>query len=225
MSELFKVPLTELYIGYLGRAPESLGLIFWKKALENGLSLLAAAQDVAGQPETLAQYPYLPDPDTNDLVELHTTVFDNHYSRAPNADGLTFWVSAIEDSLHLGTASPSVIDGAVGDDVATLQNRIQFACDWVELAEAEPNFVLTEAAIQLSQDALTQASADPSSVGGGLSVSESFFNDPPTLTVIQVMATLVEATDTADQDRGFCGVGRWSGHKRSEPWRHRCVSL
>ncbi len=49
----FKAPLTQLYIGYFGRAPEPEGLAFWEAALESGFTLLAAAQDFGSQAETL----------------------------------------------------------------------------------------------------------------------------------------------------------------------------
>lgn len=197
---VFKAPLTALYIGYFGRAPEPEGLAFWVEALEGGYPLVSVAQDFAGQAETLTEYPYLADPTAHDLEVFLTTVYDNLFNRAPDATGLAFWVEAIEGGLPLGTAILSIIEGAIGEDVATLQNKVDLACLWHDLAENEPDFELTEEAISSSRDALALVTADPESVAAAASstqVAETFFNDAPVLEVTPVLAALDEGTDTS----------------------------
>lgn len=90
--------LTELYIAYYDRAPDALGLNFWATVFarglageEGGLSLEGIAADFATQPETLAAFP---SDVTNE--QFATTVYENVLGRTPDADGLAFWVSALD---------------------------------------------------------------------------------------------------------------------------------
>jgi hypothetical protein len=90
--------LTELYIAYYDRAPDALGLNFWatgyargRAGEEGGLSLEGIAADFATQPETLAAFP---SDVTNE--QFATTVYENVLGRTPDADGLAFWVSALD---------------------------------------------------------------------------------------------------------------------------------
>ncbi|KZY54165.1 hypothetical protein A3734_13050 [Sulfitobacter sp. HI0054] len=200
--EDFKETLAQLYIGYFGRAPEPEGLAFWEEALEDGFSVQAAAQDFASQPETLAQYPYLEDPDSSDLGTFLSIVYNNLFGRAPDTAGLAFWSDAIEAGLPVGTAILNIIAGAQGDDVNTLENKVNLALRWPELANAETDFELTPEGIASSRAALALVTSDPASIGPdspARNALDNFFNDAPSLTLTNTIDSLSEDANTSSR--------------------------
>jgi hypothetical protein len=196
----FNTVLAQLYIGYFGRAPEPAGFTFWQNALDNGFSVAAAAQDFAGQPETLAQYPFLADPDVNDIETFLDAVYQNLFGRSTDAAGLAFWSGQIQNGLPLGTAILNIIEGAAPADAAVLANKVDLALRWHDLAAVEPDFVYDDAAETSSREALALVSDDPASVEAGSDADNrviEFFNDAPTLSVTPVLATIAEDADTS----------------------------
>lgn len=200
--ENHKALITQLYIGYFGRAPEPEGLAFWEKALGEGFSIQEAARDFASQAETLTQYPYLKSPDSNDLGTFLTDVYNNLFGRAPDAAGLAFWTKAIEAGLPIGTAIHDIVTGAQGDDITILENKVELALRWTELASNEPNFELTPEGMASSRAALALATADPASVGpegAARKALETFFNDAPSLSITSTVNSLSEDADTSSR--------------------------
>ena len=59
--------ITQLYVGYFGRAPDAAGLTYWSAALDAGQSLTSIAAGFARSPEAQALYPYLINTTTSDL--------------------------------------------------------------------------------------------------------------------------------------------------------------
>ena len=95
--------LIEVYIAYFNRAPDALGLYFWGKALADGIPLDEIARLFLDQDETRALYPASL---TN--AEFAEQVYQNVLGRTPDAEGLAFWVSTLDD-------------GAVGRDAFILE--------------------------------------------------------------------------------------------------------
>lgn len=200
--ENFKALITQLYIGYFGRAPEPEGLEFWINALEGGFPIQEAAQDFASQAETLAQYPYLEDPDISDLGSFLTDVYNNLFGRQPDAAGLAFWTEAIESGLPIGTAIHDIVNGAQGDDINILENKVDLALRWTDLANNETNFELTPGGIASSRAALALVTADLASVGPqgvARNALDSFFNDAPNLSITSTANSLSEGADTSSR--------------------------
>jgi|GEM_PF-1824287 len=200
--ENYKALITQLYIGYFGRAPEPGGLEFWINALEGGFSIQEAAQDFASQAETLAQYPYLKNPDSSDLGSFLTDVYNNLFGRQPDAAGLAFWTEVIESGLPIGTAIHDIVNGAQGDDINILENKVELALRWTDLAKNETDFELTPEGIASSRAALALATADPASVGpqgAARDALDSFFNDAPSLSITSTVNSLSEGADTSSR--------------------------
>jgi VCBS repeat-containing protein len=199
---VFKTSLTQLYIGYFGRAPEPEGLSFWEAALEDGFGLVPTAQLFATQPETLAQYPYIEAPEANDVAIFLGSVYQNLFGRTPDAAGLAFWTQQIEAGLPLGTAILDIIEGAAPADAATLSNKVDLACLWHDLAGVEPGFSLTPAAITSSRDALALVTSDPSSAtqsSDAVEIVEAFFNDPAVISLNATVTSLAEDADVSQR--------------------------
>ena len=85
------VDLTELYIAYFNRAPDAVGLDFWAASLHDGMSLQQIAKLFSSAPETIAAY--AASQSTQDFV---TEVYNNVLGRAPDAGGLNFWASELQ---------------------------------------------------------------------------------------------------------------------------------
>ncbi|MFK7836747.1 MAG: DUF4214 domain-containing protein [Sulfitobacter sp.] len=83
--------IIELYIAYLGRAPDAIGLLFWATAFEEGATLEELAVLFADEAEPQAA---LPDSLSNEaFVEK---VYDQVLGRAPDADGAQFWLDQLD---------------------------------------------------------------------------------------------------------------------------------
>jgi hypothetical protein len=118
----------ELYIAYFNRAPDALGLYFWGSAFAGGTSLDEMAQLFLDQDETRATYAS----DASNL-EFATQVYSNVLGRAPDQDGLEFWVGQLDQgNVSRGSFILRVLEGAKSDppeaatpDFIDLQNGDQ----------------------------------------------------------------------------------------------------
>lgn len=103
--------LVELYIAYFNRAPDAVGLSFWGTALAGGMDLPTIANFFIDQSETRALYPE--DATTLDFV---TAVYNNVLGRTPDANGLQFWVDALDNNqIGRGGFILDVLEGARAD--------------------------------------------------------------------------------------------------------------
>ncbi len=103
--------LTELYVATFNRAPDAFGLAFWASELGNGMSFEEIAALFIQQPETIALYPA--DQPSQYFI---SSVYENLLGRAPDSDGLKFWLETLESgdvtrdqiilALIEGTRSP-----------------------------------------------------------------------------------------------------------------------
>jgi hypothetical protein len=133
-----------VYIGYYNRAADPYGFNYWLDFYEEhldgaadgnaGLSLAEIANDFATQAETKSVYPFFNSPalaTTANATDFLITVYDNLFERAPDAAGLAFWLDQLTSgSTPAGEIVLAIIEGAVGGDVATLDNKIAAANYW-----------------------------------------------------------------------------------------------
>ncbi|MFY0645932.1 DUF4214 domain-containing protein, partial [Sulfitobacter geojensis] len=190
--------LTKLYIGYFGRAPEPIGLGFWTDVLEGGFPLVEIAEDFATQPEALALYPDLGLPEVADYEAFLTSVYNNLFGREPDAPGLAFWTAVLESGHSIGRVILDIVEGATGEDITTIEDKVALATTWTELAQTEPDFALTEEAIASSRNALSLIGPNGASDDDQpRNVVETFFNDPATLSVTQFVGEFSDEDDTS----------------------------
>ncbi|MFK7838116.1 MAG: DUF4214 domain-containing protein [Sulfitobacter sp.] len=83
----------ELYIAYLNRAPDAVGLSFWGTAFANGTSLEATAKLFIDQEETRALY-------AADLsnTDFARAVYNNVLGREADQAGFDFWVGSLDNN-------------------------------------------------------------------------------------------------------------------------------
>jgi len=138
--------------------------------LSQGRSPAATAQEMASDfrfsDEAQGIYPFL-DPAVSQnasaaqIDDFVGDVFDNLFNRTPEAAGLDFWTGEIQERLGsgqtIGDVIVDVMTGAGGDDVTTLQNKIEVANAYTNQASTSQ----ADESVQLvgSVDA-TQASVD-----------------------------------------------------------------
>ena len=118
--------LTELYIAYFNRAPDATGLSFWGDKLAQGMTMREIAGYFFDQPEPRALY----GEDIN-LAKFVSSVYNNVFGRAPDADGFRFWLDALEndDSITPATFIMEILDGAKAEtgsieDAQYLANKV-----------------------------------------------------------------------------------------------------
>lgn len=92
--------VTELYLGFFGRAPEPAGLLFWATQVQAGTtSILQVADQFSQSIEFSRQY------DGLSAEKVVTKIYEHVLDRAPDSGGLTFWSNA----LNLGTPVSSLV--------------------------------------------------------------------------------------------------------------------
>lgn len=120
-----RTSLTELYIASFNRAPDAIGLSYWGGRLYDGMTLSDIAKSFFVQPETVAAYP-----SSMPTQTFVTTVYNNVLSRAPDTDGLNYWVREIDTgSVSKDTFLLAIINGAKAStgsavDRQTLANKV-----------------------------------------------------------------------------------------------------
>ena len=98
--------ITELYLGFFGRAPDPAGLIFWSEQIQAGANLVQVADQFAQSPEFSRQYADL------SVEQVVTKIYDHVLERAPDPGGLSFWTSALKNGTSLSSLVWTVVDSA-----------------------------------------------------------------------------------------------------------------
>lgn len=111
--------LTDLYVASFNRAPDALGFDYWGGQLKDGMSLASIAASFFVQAEAKAAYP-----DGQSAPVFVTEVYSNLLGRAPDPDGLTYWVGQLQSGrLDKGTFLLSTIGGVLGADATYVANK------------------------------------------------------------------------------------------------------
>jgi Domain of unknown function (DUF4214) len=96
----YVVPIVEMY-AILGRAPDQGGLNGWVHALEGGASLPGIALAFISSPEGQGIYGAVPSAASSAPVDtaFTTDLYKEVLGRAPDAGGLSWWVTQLQDGL------------------------------------------------------------------------------------------------------------------------------
>ncbi|MBC3908965.1 DUF4214 domain-containing protein [Undibacterium umbellatum] len=120
--------IQKLYIAYFNRPADVAGLTYWEGQLDaNKISLSGLAQSFSEQVEYVTTY------GGKSTAEVVTTLYQNLFGRAPDADGLKYWATQIDTkAVNMGTAALAILNGAVPQSVdgVTIQNKLKFATDF-----------------------------------------------------------------------------------------------
>lgn len=203
--------IATLFIAYFDRAPAPSGLDYWVGRLNDGMSIAEIATSFAAQPETLKLYPELgaanaATPTSN--LALVTDIFNNLFGRDPAGGADNYWVQQLNSGADIGSIIINIASGAVGDDKALLENKIEVGLDWStealianiatvdnplsEVVDGKLN-ILDEEAYESAKTVLDSVTADPATVDAAKAATDDFIaaygNDAP-----------IAANDTAAVD-------------------------
>jgi hypothetical protein len=154
-----RTEISQLYVSLFGRAPDGEGLGFWVSSYSNGNSIAKIAQSMYDTAPARAYYPLFATPS-----EVVTTFYTNVLGRAPDAEGLAFWVKEYNASATQGAFFEKLINNVVnynGTDAAGLTSKSLFA-NKVSVAQyyGELNGTVAGAAAALSGVTSVAASVD-----------------------------------------------------------------
>ena len=120
-----RTEISNLYVSLFGRAPDGEGLGFWVSSYANGNTIAKIAQAMYDTAPARAYYPLFATPS-----EVVTTFYTNVLGRAPDAEGLAFWVKEYNASATQGAFFEKLINNVVnynGTDAAGVASKSLFA--------------------------------------------------------------------------------------------------
>jgi len=119
-----RTEISQLYVSLFGRAPDGEGLGFWTKSYSDGNTIAKIAQSMYDTSPARAYYPLFATPS-----EVVTTFYTNVLGRAPDAEGLAFWVKEYNASATQGAFFEKLIGNVVnynGTDAAGITSKSLF---------------------------------------------------------------------------------------------------
>jgi S-layer protein len=120
-----RTEISNLYVSLFGRAPDGEGLGFWVSSYANGNTIAKIAQAMYETTPARAYYPLFATPS-----EVVTTFYTNVLGRAPDAEGLAYWVKEYTAAATQGAFFEKLISNVVnytGTDAAGLTSKSLFA--------------------------------------------------------------------------------------------------
>jgi len=181
--------IAALYAGYFNRAPDPAGLQFWIDQLDNGRDYNTIAEDFAESPEATALYPYLTAPGVASPSTFITSVYQNLFNRAPDAEGLAFWTGVLNDkSVSVADMIEAIIEGAVNAptatpptfDKTTLDNKVEVGLDFASDAANTPGFTFDAAAKAAAVAVIDGVTSDPATVAAAKAETDAFLTGTST---------------------------------------------
>jgi len=125
ITSAMRTQVSQLYVSLFGRAPDGEGLGFWASALANGTPIATVAQQMYDSTPARAYYPTFL---TNQ--EIVEKFYVNVLGRTPDADGLAFWLKAMNvPTATKGGVIASMIDAVnsyTGTDAAGVASKALF---------------------------------------------------------------------------------------------------
>ena len=172
----------QLYVGYLNRAPDPSGAAYWLGQQQGGMSVDQIAQAFSAQAEATGRNAFLANPDVTDTVALKAFVdgiYTNLFNRTADAEGEAFWIGQLQSGgSTIGGAVLNIMNGAQGNDLATLANKVAVANYYG--AQIVDNHV--QFSIDSARAAMAAVTSDPASVTAGRSVVDAYVKTAPPAT-------------------------------------------
>jgi len=110
-----------IYIALFGRPADPLGLQFFNQATNNGANLTAIG-DLAASAEYQDRFEGMSN------VQIVNSIYQSLFGRDADLAGLTFFTAALQNGTYnINNIAIAILDGAQGDDLATVNNKIEAA--------------------------------------------------------------------------------------------------
>ena len=128
--------IQQIYIGLLGRAADQEGLQYWTDEIEAGTLTLEQlrANIVEEQPEYEATF------GGQTRAQVVSQLYANLFNRAPDDEGLQYWVNGEGASVNIDQLVLALVNGAAAADTLVLDNRTEVANYYTEELGAEGSF-------------------------------------------------------------------------------------
>lgn len=194
-----------LYISLLQRAPDASGFSFWGQALNNGSSREAVAQTMSGAPEVLGAQT-----STQTSAQFVTLFYTNILGRAPDAGGLAFWSSVLENlggAANVGARAALVLQitdvlatplttQAAGVSIQDYQRSVADRALFANKVEFGVFFAtqLKSNDVALAKAALALVTSDPASIQAASRLAQGIVTPQPEAPAIPTPS--VTAADT-----------------------------
>ncbi len=113
--------ITQLYVGFFGRAPDPSGLAYWESVLSAGADISAIANSFAASKDSMTG-PRL----TPELIV--TNVYKNLFAKAPDPSVLVYWsLKLAQGTFTAAQLVLQIANSAQGVEKQALDNRITVA--------------------------------------------------------------------------------------------------
>lgn len=148
--------IQQIYVGLLGRAADQAGLDYWTAEIEGGVLTIEElrANIVNEQPEYEAGLGSMT------RAEAVAALYEALFNRAPEAEGLEYWVNGEGSTVNFDQLILALINGASEADAAALANKVA-AAEYYTSAVGDAYTAESAAAAVADVDA-TEASLDAS---------------------------------------------------------------
>ncbi|MCK2089595.1 DUF4214 domain-containing protein [Thauera aromatica] len=115
--------IQQIYIGLLGRAADQAGLDYWTAEIDGGVLTIEQlrANIVNEQPE------YAAGQGSMTRAQAVADLYQNLFNRAPEADGLEYWVNGDGAGVNIDQLVLALINGASAADQLVLDNKTEVA--------------------------------------------------------------------------------------------------
>lgn len=132
-----------LYVGVFGRAPDTAGIDYWTGKLDDGVSRTDIATFFAQSDEAIVKFPYLENPDNQDVSTFLDAFYLNAFNRLPDAEGKAYWSEQLANGHDVGSVMESMLVGAVGNDALALEHKIEVANAYENATQLANSFSFT----------------------------------------------------------------------------------
>jgi len=157
----------QMYVAYYGRPADPAGQLYWAEQFDASEDLTQALAAFGNSDEFTAGFGSL------DNEALVTNLFQQLFGRAPEADGLAFYVAKLDsEESTLASIAKEIADGAQNDDKTTLDNRVAVANTYTTAVETQ-GATYTEAEIADAQAILAAVDATEESVTASNTAAEA----------------------------------------------------
>lgn len=182
--------VTDLYVAYFNRAPDSGGFDFWFHYGYTGLSMRTIAECFSDSDEYRAAYP-------NSLTnrEFVEQIYQNLFDRTPDQGGWDFWTAVLDSgnfprsSFILDMMAGAYAPSAGPEDRTLIENKHDVSLYYTGQMAINPD----EGFDWAIQDLLNRVNGDEGTVAGAEQVIDYAFDNPITLTGVMADEALFDA--------------------------------
>jgi len=126
----------KIYIAYYQRPADPIGLVYWAQRLDvaNG-NLNEIIEAFANSPEAKSLYGEITEENIADVVKA---IYQAAFNREPEEAGLQYYVNGFkEGKFTAATIMLDILNGARGDDLIVLQNKVTSAMNFTKAIDPE----------------------------------------------------------------------------------------